>query len=136
MKIDRRSFLSLGIGVAAGTALSPLPWKLTDDLSIWTQNWPWTPVPETGENSYVNSVCTLCPGGCGISVRKVDERGVKNEGMKGHPVNQGGICALGLSGLQLLYGPTRIKTPLIRVGKRGEGQWEKISWEQAISETG
>ena len=53
--------------------------------------------------------------------------------MKGHPVNQGGICALGLSGLQLLYGPTRIKTPLIRVGKRGAGQWEKISWEQAIS---
>ena len=134
MKIDRRSFLSLGVGVAAGTALSPLPWKLTDDLSIWTQNWPWTPVPEIGETSYVNSVCTLCPGGCGISVRKVEARGVKIEGMKGHPVNQGGICALGLSGLQLLYGPTRIKTPLKRVGKRGEGQWAKISWEQAISE--
>ena len=135
MKIDRRSFLSLGVGVAAGTALSPLPWKLTDDLSIWTQNWPWTPVPEIGETSYVNSVCTLCPGGCGISVRKVEDRGVKIEGMKGHPVNQGGICALGLSGLQLLYGPTRIKSPLKRVGKRGEGQWAKISWEQAIAET-
>ena len=135
MKIDRRSFLSLGIGVAAGTALSPLPWKLTDDLSIWTQNWPWTPVPETGETSYVNSVCTLCPGGCGISVRKVEDRAVKIEGMKGHPVNQGGICALGLSGLQLLYGPTRIKSPLKRIGNRGAGQWAKISWEQAISET-
>jgi menaquinone reductase, molybdopterin-binding-like subunit len=135
MKIDRRSFLSLGIGVAAGTALSPLPWKLTDDLSIWTQNWPWTPVPEIGETSYVNSVCSLCPGGCGISVRKVGDRGIKIEGMKGHPVNQGGVCALGLSGLQFLYGPTRIKTPLKRVGKRGEGQWAKISWEQAISET-
>ena len=134
MKIDRRSFLSLGIGVAAGTALSPLPWKLTDDLSIWTQNWPWTPVPEIGETSDVNSVCTLCPGGCGISVRKVEDRGVKIEGMKGHPVNQGGICALGLSGLQLLYGPTRIKTPIKRVGNRGEGRWAKISWEQAIAE--
>ncbi len=134
MKIDRRSFLSLGIGVAAGTALSPLPWKLTDDLSIWTQNWPWTPVPEIGETTYVNSVCTLCPGRCGISVRKVEDRGVKIEGMKGHPVNQGGICALGLSGLQLLYGPTRIKSPLKRVGKRGAGQWAKISWEQAIAE--
>jgi anaerobic selenocysteine-containing dehydrogenase len=134
MKIDRRSFLSLGIGAAAGTALSPLPWKLTDDLSIWTQNWPWTPVPEIGETSYVDSVCMLCPGGCGISVRKVEDRGIKIEGMKGHPVNQGGICTLGLSGLQLLYGPTRIKTPLKRVGKRGDGQWEKISWEQAIAE--
>jgi anaerobic selenocysteine-containing dehydrogenase len=135
MKIDRRSFLALSIGVTAGTTLSPLPWMITDDLSIWTQNWPWTPVPEIGETRHVNSVCTLCPGGCGISVRKIDDRGIKIEGMKGHPVNQGGICALGLSGLQLLYGPTRIKTPLKRVGKRGSGQWAKISWEQAISET-
>jgi anaerobic selenocysteine-containing dehydrogenase len=134
MKIDRRSFLSLGLGAAAGTALSPLPWKLTDDLSIWTQNWPWTPVPEIGETSHVDSVCTLCPGGCGIRVRKVEERVIKIEGMKGHPVNRGGICSLGLSGLQLLYGPTRIKTPLKRVGKRGEGRWEKISWELAIAE--
>ncbi len=49
MKIDRRSFLSFVIGGAAGTALSPLPYKLTDDLSIWSQNWPWTPVPPDGD---------------------------------------------------------------------------------------
>ena len=134
MKIDRRSFLSFVIGGAAGTALTPLPWKLTDDLAIWTQNWPWTPVPPNGEVSYVNSACMLCPGGCGITVRKIDDRAVKIEGMKGHPVNDGGICILGLSGLQLLYGPTRVKTPLKRVGNRGEGRWEKISWEKAISE--
>ncbi len=134
MKIDRRSFLSLGIGAAAGTALSPLPWKLMDDVSIWTQNWPWTPVPAAGESTYVNSVCTLCPGSCGITVRKVDDRGVKIEGMKGHPVNQGGICMLGLAGLQLLYAPDRIKTPLKRSGKRGDGNWISITWDQAISE--
>ena len=83
MKIDRRSFLSFVIGGAAGTALSPLPWKLTDDLSIWSQNWPWTPVPAKGETTYVKSTCTLCPGGCGISVRLVDDRVVKIEGL-GH----------------------------------------------------
>ncbi|RZB36268.1 MAG: hypothetical protein SRB2_02348 [Desulfobacteraceae bacterium Eth-SRB2] len=134
MKIDRRSFLSFLLGGAAGTALSPLPWKLTDDSSIWTQMWPWTPVPEDGEASYVNSSCTLCPGGCGITVRKIDDRAVKIEGMKRHPVNNGGLCSLGLSGLQLLYGPTRVKTPLKRVGKRGRGRWEKISWKDAVSE--
>jgi len=133
MKICRRSFLSFLIGGAAGTTLSPLPWKITDDLSIWTQMWPWTPVPEDGEISYVNSVCTLCPGGCGITVRKINDRAVKIEGMKGHPLNDGGICILGLSGLQLLYGPTRVKTPLKRVGKRGQGRWEKISWDDAVS---
>jgi len=134
MKIDRRSFLSFLIGGAAGTTLSPLPWKMTDDSSIWTQMWPWTPVPEDGEISYVNSTCTLCPGNCGITVLKIDNRVIKIEGMKGHPVNDGGICLLGLSGLQLLYGPTRVKTPLKRVGDRGAGRWQKISWDKALSE--
>jgi menaquinone reductase, molybdopterin-binding-like subunit len=136
MKIDRRCFLSLGIGGAAGIALSPLPWKLADDSAIWTQMWPWTPVPADGEVTYVKSACTLCPGGCGISVRKVGNRAVKIEGLEGHPVNDGGICPLGLSGLQLLYGPTRVKTPLKRAGERGEGKWVKISWEDAIAEIG
>ncbi|MEE8431445.1 MAG: menaquinone reductase molybdopterin-binding-like subunit QrcB [Candidatus Desulfatibia sp.] len=134
MKVDRRSFLSFLIGGAAGTALSPMPWKLTDDSAIWTQMWPWTPVPEDGEINHVNSTCTLCPGRCGITVLKIDNRAIKIEGMKGHPVNDGGICLLGLSGLQLLYGPTRVKTPLKRVGAKGAGHWEKISWDEAVAE--
>ena len=135
MNIGRRSFLSFLIGGAAGTALTPLPWKLTDDISIWSQNWPWTPIPARGEVTFVNTTCTLCPGGCGISVRKVDERCVKIEGMEGHPVNDGGVCPLGASGLQLLYGPARIRTPLKRAGDRGQGRWTAISWEDALAET-
>ncbi len=134
MKIDRRSFLAFSIGGAAGTALTPLPWKLQDDLSIWSQMWPWTPVPEDGEISYNDATCTLCSGGCGITVRKAGNRAIKIEGKKDHPINNGGVCILGLSGLQLLYGQTRVKTPLKRVGKRGQGKWEKISWESAIAE--
>lgn len=134
MKIGRRGFLSFVIGGAAGTALSPLPWKLMDDSSIWTQMWPWTPVPEDGAATYVNSVCTLCPGRCGITVRKIDDRAVKIDGMKEYPVNDGRACLLGLSGLQLLYGPMRVESPLKRTGKRGEGRWERISWKDAVSE--
>ena len=134
MKIDRRSFLSFVVGGAAGTALTPIPWKLTDDSSIWTQMWPWTPVPAGGEVAFADTVCDLCPGGCGISVRKVADRAIKIEGQSGHPVNDGGICSLGLSGLQLLYGPTRVKQPLKRVGNRGAGQWEPISWDAALEE--
>ncbi len=130
MKIDRRSFLAFVIGGAAGTALTPLPWKITDDLSIWTQNWPWTPIPPKGETTYVTSTCSLCPGGCGISVRKVGERVVKVEGLKGHPVNDGSVCILGASGSQLLYGPSRVRAPL----KKVNGGWREISWEQAIQE--
>jgi len=130
MKIERRSFLSFAIGGAAGTALSPLPWKLIDDLSIWSQNWAWTPVPQKGATAYVKSPCTLCPGGCGISVRLVDARVVKIEGLAEHPVNQGGICQLGQSATQLLYGPSRVQTPK----KKVNGSWRNISWEDAIAE--
>jgi len=130
MKVDRRSFLAFVLGGAAGTALSPLPWKITDDISIWSQNWPWTPVPQKGEISTVNSTCTLCPGGCGITVKKVDERVIKIEGLNGHPVNDGGLCTLGLSGAQLLYGATRIRNPQ----KKVNGRWQKISWEEAVIE--
>ncbi len=77
MEINRRHFIALLVGGAAGINATPLPWKFTDDIAIWTQNWPWVPVPPTGEFSHVKSVCTLCPGGCGIESRKVDDRAVK-----------------------------------------------------------
>lgn len=130
MKIDRRSFLSFLIGGAAGTTLSPLPWKLTDDIAIWSQMWPWTPVPERGEVNYATSACTLCPGGCGISVRTVGQRVVKIEGLPGHPINNGNLCILGLAGTQLLYGPRRVKAPM----KRINGRFVEISWEDAVAE--
>ena len=129
MKIDRRNFLALGFGAVAGNVLSPMPWKMTDDSAIWSQNWPWTPVPKDGEATYESTVCTLCPGNCGISVRKIGDRAVKIEGQDDYPVNNGGICILGVSGLQLLYGPARIETPI----KKVDGKWQKISWDDAIA---
>jgi len=138
MKLDRRAFIEIlvgaGLGAGAGITFSPLPWKLTDDISIWTQNWPWVPVPEDGRVSHASTICQACPGNCGITVRKVKDRAVKIEGTDGYPVNDGGICPLGAAGLQLLYGPWRVPGPVRRVGKRGAGKWEQISWDQAISE--
>lgn len=133
MKVTRRDFIAFLVGGVAGVHISPLPWKLTDDISIWTQNWPWVPVPPTGEFTEVDSVCTLCPGGCGIKVRKVDERAVKIEGRTDYPVNPGGICPMGMGGLQLLYDETlRFTGPMKRVGLRGEGRFMDITWEEAI----
>ena len=135
MKIGRRCFLGFLIGGAAGTALTPLPWKLMDDVSIWTQNWLWTPVPTKGASKYVLSTCTLCSAGCGIEVRTVGQRLVKIEGAKDHPVNQGGICPLGSAGLQLLYGGGRIQAPMRRVEAKGAlpKKWSKDTWPNAMS---
>lgn len=133
MELSRRNFIKFVAGGAAGTALSPLPWKLTDDIAIWTQNWPWVPVPPTGEFTNVNSVCNLCPGGCGISVRKVDTRAIKIDGRTDYPVNPGGICPLGMGGLQLLYNKTiRYPGPMRRIGPRGKGEFVMITWDEAL----
>jgi anaerobic selenocysteine-containing dehydrogenase len=146
MKLDRRTFLEILIGFSAGAGagimLTPVNWKMMDDMAIWTQEaWPRYQLgglkgelPAGGEATLADSVCNLCPGGCGITVRKVVNRATKIEGREGYPVNDGGICPLGASGLQLLYGPWRVPGPMKRAGVRGSGKFGPISWEQAMEE--
>lgn len=134
IELNRRNFIKLLVGGAVGISVTPLPWKLTDDSAIWTQNWPWVPVPPVGEFLHEKSVCTLCPGGCGIQVRKVEARAVKIEGRTDYPVNPGGICPLGAGGLQLLYNENiRFTGPMKRVGPRGKGKFSDISWNEALT---
>ncbi|MBI5896386.1 MAG: molybdopterin-dependent oxidoreductase [Desulfobacterales bacterium] len=60
---------------------------------------------------------------------------VKIEGQEGNAYNNGGgICLLGLSGLQLLYGPTRVQGPLKRIEENGSVRFQPISWREAIDE--
>jgi anaerobic selenocysteine-containing dehydrogenase len=107
-----------------------------DEVAKWTQR--WAPIPESGESSYLNSICLLCPGGCGIKVRLIEnKRAVKIDGQPNHPVNRGGLCPLGLAGLQYLYHEEiRVKGPMKRFGLRGKGDWLPVSWEEAYAELG
>jgi len=133
MELDRRNFIKFVAGGVGGTLLSPLPWKLIDDIAIWTQNWSWVTIPARGKISHVDTVCTLCPGACGITVRKVGERVVSIEGRQDYPVNRGGICPLGIAGQQILYNEgIRWKAPMTRVGPRGSNTWKEISWKEAV----
>ncbi|MFC1840413.1 molybdopterin-dependent oxidoreductase [Thermodesulfobacteriota bacterium] len=134
LAVNRRNFIKLAVGGAVGTGLSPLPWKLTDDTTIFTQNFPWVPVPEESKFTKVKSHCTLCPGGCGVEVRKSGKRAVKIEGRTDHPINPGGICPLGMGGLQLLYNENiRFTGPMKRIGPRGAGKFQPVSWDEALS---
>jgi anaerobic selenocysteine-containing dehydrogenase len=72
-------------------------------------------------------------GGCGILVRVIDGWAVNIIGNPLHPVNRGTLCPKGIAGLQGLYDPDRIRSPLKRAGKRGEGRWQSISWDEALS---
>ncbi len=89
---------------------------------------------QTGEEVWKSTVCQQCQAGCGLLVRIVDGRAVKIEGNPLHPINNGKICPKAQAGLQVLYDPDRIKGPMRRVGERGEGRWEQISWDEAIGE--
>ena len=80
----------------------------------------------------VKTVCSTCYCGCGVLVRVKDAKVVEIKGDPDHPNNEGKLCRKGLSGIELLYHPDRLNYPLRRTGKRGEGKWERISWNEAI----
>ncbi len=80
-----------------------------------------------------------CPGGgchtgCIHSTHVKDGRIVKVERTIYPDGTEGTICRKGVAGAHLPYHSDRLKHPLKRVGKRGEGKWEKITWEQALDE--
>ena len=68
MGVTRRSFISFVVGGAVGTALTPIPFKMMDDVSIWTQNWPWIPKLDYGELSKKASISKLAGSGLPIQV--------------------------------------------------------------------
>ncbi len=81
-----------------------------------------------GLPTYYNSVCRQCSAGCGIEVKIREGRAKKLEGNAEFPVNFGKLCSRGQAGLQVVYGPDRLTTPLIK--KKGE--FEQASWPKAL----
>jgi anaerobic selenocysteine-containing dehydrogenase len=80
----------------------------------------------------IKTNCRGCHGGCGVLVHVRDGTIIKIEGDPDFPTNHGSICSKGLAFQQLVYHPDRVKYPLKRVGKKGEGKWERISWDEAF----
>ncbi len=82
------------------------------------------------------TICDICCPSfhCGIDAYVQQGRVVKIEGTAQHPLNHGLLCTKGLANRQYIYHKDRIKTPLRRVGARGSGRFEPISWEQAYHE--
>jgi anaerobic selenocysteine-containing dehydrogenase len=85
------------------------------------------------KNGVVRSTCTICFSGCGILVHLRDGEITKIEGDPDAPLNKGALCAKGLASLEYLHHPDRLKHPLRRIGERGEGKWQRISWDEALS---
>ncbi|OXB91566.1 molybdopterin oxidoreductase family protein [Parageobacillus galactosidasius] len=79
------------------------------------------------------SVCPLdCPDQCGLLVHKQDGKIVKIQGDPNHPVTKGNICNKVRNMTERIYDPKRLKYPMKRTGAKGEGKFERISWDEAI----
>ena len=82
----------------------------------------------------VPGMCQLCSTICGVIGYVKDDRVIKIEGNPNDPNSRGRLCARGQAGLNHLYHPERLLYPLKRTGKRGEGKWKRISWDEALDE--
>jgi len=110
MKVTRRDLLVWSAGAAAGLVVTPVPWKLLDDSSIWSQNWPWIPQPTRGPVEVKQSACTLCPNGCGMRLKMAAGWPVGVAGGSSHPISRGALCPLGFGAHQLNWHPERLRT--------------------------
>lgn len=143
--MDRRSFIKLtavtGTGVALASCGNPENnlIRFIPDENIVPGVAVWKP-----------GVCPSCQAGCGLTVRVMDadadvvrdgQAGVvriaaakKLEGAPDHPVSHGGLCARGQAAIQGTYHPDRITQPLRRIGERGDGLYEGVSWDEALAD--
>ncbi len=122
-KLSRREFFrrssaagavaAVGEATAAG-AIHPPGWRGT------------TRVEQIATN------CEMCFWRCGVLAEVADGKVLKLEGNPDHPLTRGRLCARGNAGTALLYDPDRLKYPMLRTGQRGEGQFRRITWDEAL----
>ncbi|PMG49457.1 DMSO/selenate family reductase complex A subunit [Shewanella sp. 10N.286.52.B9] len=131
--MERRSFLKAS--AALGCAATVTGCKTSsDDANV-------TPTPPVADEQMTWSACLCnCGSNCPLKVFSVDGKIVRiegdDEGDDSFGNHQMRACARGRSNRKRVYNPDRIQYPMKRVGKRGEGNFERISWEQATSEIG
>ncbi len=130
--INRRNVLKLGATTAIGVPLLKTK-KARAHQVEYEAGRDYAYLSGT-ERDPVATTCALCPSRCAAIAYKENDYVVKIEGNPASKRTMGKLCAKGQAGVNQIYDPDRILTPLKRKGKRGEGKWEKISWDTALEE--
>lgn len=129
MDFSRRKFLQIGAATGAAVALSG------EKLHAMELNPGGKSVGKKGGvRKAIPYTCMTCNIEDGGIAYVEDGKVVKLEGNPKHPGNRGRLCAKGNAGWQHIYDSERILFPLKRAGKRGEGKWKRISWDEALNE--
>jgi anaerobic selenocysteine-containing dehydrogenase len=129
--ISRRDFIKLGSAAGALGVIGLGSHRLTAmEQKLGGEDFSSTTGAERQSVPYTCLACNIEDGG----VAYVENgRVVKLEGNMDHPNTRGKLCAKGNSGFLHIYDPDRILTPLLRTGKRGEGKWKRISYDEATT---
>jgi anaerobic selenocysteine-containing dehydrogenase len=131
-KVSRREFIKVGV-TAAGAGAAIWAGNRLQVRENLTRGAFRAEAAASLEESLVRTACAMCPSGCGLEVRVVGGKAVKVEGNPIHPLNQGVCCLKGQASLEVLYSPERIRYPWRQLGARGSGDWEEISWDEALN---
>lgn len=133
MEIGRREFLKM-LGIT-GTAAVAGSWSAKLMLDVPEKFFERVSTGSLIE-SWKYSMCSKCPGGCGLKVRLIDGVPVRITGNRNYPVNKGAVCHLAEAGIEQIFHPDRIRQPMKRSGVRGSGSWTPISWDEAFEMLG
>ena len=123
MAFSRRNFLKYAAMSAGGAVLADTPLISAEARAK----------AEGGNVKYVPTSCEMCFWKCGAVAKVVDGKVVKLDGNPFHPQSRGRLCARGQGGIGQLYDENRLKHPMIREGKRGDGKYRKASWDEALT---
>ena len=81
----------------------------------------------------IYSVCGMCPVRCPIEVDVENEQCRFIQGNRQVPSIRGALCTRGAAGIPFVRDDERPQFPMLRQGERGEGRWQRLSWEEAFS---
>jgi len=82
----------------------------------------------------IRTNCRLCLVRCGMIVETENGLVKRITGDKSHPLSKGYLCVKGKASLDFTLSPKRIIYPMKRVGERGSGQWQRVSWDAALED--
>lgn len=127
--ISRRGFLK-STGLAAGGVLA----LGTASTALSSLAFAEEKAESSGDRVVYGHCRSNCNGGCRFAAHVRDGKIVKLEPADYPDEGYKGCCLKGISYIDRIYNPERIKYPMRRVGERGAGEWERISWDEAINE--
>ncbi len=130
VEVSRRKFLqgSVTLSIVGGSAITATNLFSNThekrEMKITTKT-------GTGEAKEVATLCEMCVNKCAAVARIEDGIVTKLNPNPRFPKSRNMLCARGNAGIQALYDPDRLKSPMIRIGEKGKGEFKKVTWEEA-----